>query len=178
MPKLAATLASLILIASSIGVNIARYPNVGRTAEPGSASAVEPATSPAPASGCPASESPATSQTQPVDTPDRDMPAAKADAAPATETPSPPAQEPQQGEQSPLVQAGRPAADVQADTVVPITDVRPMAPVGNLTGSSGDLPRAGEIRRLPPVDFAASTVTDFGPVQSLSTSAYPRTSTP
>ena len=43
MPKLAATLASFLLIASSIGVNIARYPQVGRTMDAAAAGAAETA---------------------------------------------------------------------------------------------------------------------------------------
>ena len=52
VPKLAATLASLLLIASSIGVNIARYPQVGRIIDAGPPTATaaiansEPARSP------------------------------------------------------------------------------------------------------------------------------------
>ena len=45
MPRLAATLASILLIASSIGVNIVRYPQVGRSIEPSTAGAAETAIS-------------------------------------------------------------------------------------------------------------------------------------
>ena len=168
MPKLAATLASLLLIASSIGVNIARYPQVGRMAEPGNASAAEPAGLPQTAS-----------QSQPVETADRDMPTAKAEAGPATEKPRSPAQEPQQRQPFSVVQTERPAPPAQADAAVPIIDVRPMVPVANLTGHTGGSPApANELRRLPPVETAGTAGTETNSLPGVEAAAYPSTSTP
>ena len=140
MPRLAATLASLLLIASSIGVNIARYPSVGRPLDPPSAGTVEAASPPQTASTAPAAEkadidqspgkpnTPATREARP-NVANNDLPSDRMVAV----APLPPA--------------------AQTDGNVPIVDVRPMVSGGdtqaNVTETSMNRSR---VQRLPAVD--------------------------
>jgi hypothetical protein len=164
VPKLAATLASLLLIASSIGVNIARYPQVGRLADPGTAAAAEPENSPPPAIGRPASQTPPAG--------------AESGTRVAEEWPPRPADHlPPAG--FPTIQTAQPAPPVQPEVAVPIVDVRPMVPVANLAADRGNFATgANDFLRLPPVEFNGAAMRDLGSAQTLDASAYPSTSTP
>ncbi len=174
MPKFAATLASLLLIASSIGVNIARYPQVGRTLNAGQRSdAAELANSATVAQ-----------HSGPVATVNPDsLPAHKTEIEPAkslhvaaaarlekacVETPC-------DSELAPV--ANRP----QPVPALPIVDVRPMVPVAGLPTATGEAnPPAGrdEVRRLPPVEPSASAVADVSAAEPDEAQPYTATSTP
>jgi len=167
MPKIAATLASLLLIASSIGVNIARYPQVGRTLVPAPAEAagtVNP--SPTGDSRSTADESPRVETANTTDP----NPVKTATALPTAE------------EQQRLVKralpvepvSAKPAAPVPMETTVPIVDVRPVARTGHQANGSDSPPEDGEVRRLPSVE-----VTGFRNADSEVIAAnYPTTATP
>ena len=164
MPKLAATLASLLLIACSIGVNIARYPQVGRALDPPCAATAEPA-----------NLSPAASQTPPVETTDKaDLTPVKPEvAAPVAEEAKPAAGE----RESRAVSAAAPSAPpAQTDLTVPIVDVRPMAPAGRQANGGGSPAGDGEVRRLPAVESngfaAADTDSHCGCLGSVSHDRY------
>jgi hypothetical protein len=164
VPKFAATLASLLLIASSIGVNIARYPQVGPTAaneppinaiangsnDPGEAgltqstTAVDLASSPEAKNRSPLTKSGA-------ELPERRPPVAVANRA---DVPPPP-----QGRE------------------VPILDVRPLVPVGRkqTTGSPAEF---SELHRLPAVDPAISACAENAATGIDANATYPATITP
>jgi hypothetical protein len=174
VPKFAATLASLLLIASSIGVNIARYPQVGQTMGADErARAAETA-----------DFSPAAQQTNLVETANQDTrqagetgaePAKPQAAATVAQNEQPRVAEPI--EKKP---ADSPAPS-QPGPVVPILDVRPMVPVASLTGATASQdPRAcaDEVRRLPPVDSRVSPITDLQAAETDGSEAYAATSTP
>jgi hypothetical protein len=166
VPKVAATLASLLLIASSIGVNIARYPQVGRMIDPGQAEAAEPA-----------SPAVAASPVPPVETPHAELSPAK----PATGTPP---QIPQEATSGVNPSPGRKTTEVKPSTApaqvqvaIPIVDVRPMVPVASL--QSGDaISNRNEVRRLPLVDNIGFASADAEGNLASSANTYPTTSTP
>ncbi len=166
MPKLAATLASLLLIASSIGVNIARYPEVGRLADPRTVAAAEPANWPQ-----------ATSQPAPAETANADHQPPRTESAAQVAEQSPLAQQQPPGT-FPTIHTERPVLLAQPDVAVPIVDVRPMVPVTNLTANERPAPTANGVRRLPPVYSAEATAVEFGSTRGIDASAYPATSTP
>ena len=121
MPKLAATLASLLLIASSIGVNIARYPQVGRTLDPPSAEIRLRTANPS-QTGTVGSM---VGETRPVETAaTRGLKPGKAEIAlPAVDE-----QQSSVKQEVPAVPvAAKPAPPVQPEPTVPIIDVWPVA---------------------------------------------------
>lgn len=163
MPKFAATLASLLLIASSIGVNIARYPQVGRSVEPAEqVGAAETANS-----------TPVSQQSDLVET-------ANPDALPgrrATE----PAQPSQAVPVAPLASPPVEGAPRAQGPAVAILDVRAMVPVAGLpaVGGTASPPTAfDEVRRLPPIELSASAASDLQETRPNLAEPYPATSTP
>ncbi len=162
VPKLAATLASLLLIASSIGVNIARYPQVGRIIDAGPPTATaaiansEPARSPQIAVITPAENARVGG---PFDPTPAAGPAEAAGAAPSTLGP------------------GR---ESRTETAVTILDVRPMVPVAGVQSAGASDPTAGpdEVRRLPPVEPSVPAVDDLQAAGPDETGQYPATATP
>ena len=174
VPRLAATLASLLLIASSIGVNIARYPQVGQTADTG-----QPADAAQPAPPVPAA--------QPASLVERTNP----DPLPARETKIEPAK-------SPVLPAVAPAknthvaapvdphpaakmAPAQPEPVVTILNVRPLVPIASLpiaTGGAEPLAGSDEVRRLPPVKPGVSAIPEIPAGGSDGARPYPATGTP
>ena len=174
VPKFAATLASLLLIASSIGVNIARYPQVGRTVDAGQRTDAPETTSPAPAA----------QQASPVET-------IHPDSLPARETEIEPAKSPQVAEVAP---AEKPRVEEPLDPKPPagaarpqpapaatILDVRPMVPVAGLGTVAGTAdPPAGydDLQRLPPVEPTVSAVTELQALGPDEAQPYTATSTP
>ena len=166
MPKLAATLASLLLIASSIGVNIARYPQVGRAIDPSQAAAAE-AASAAPAA-----------QSSSGETASADALPAKADGRTA-EAPRPvdAARELVQTQRATEKSPAPPP--LPASTDVPIIDVRPMLPAASEPpGEDHSATATDELRRLPPVEDNALAVVNTEPDTTDIGTAYPATSTP
>jgi hypothetical protein len=167
VPKLAATLASLLLIASSIGVNIARYPQVGRMIDPGQAEVAESASTVVETSSVPAAEAahvgpaPARPGTNSPPQVSQDMgtstsaPSERKIAEPTSSTPLP-----------------------QAEVAIPIVDVRPMVPVAGLQAGGDDIPSRNAIRRLPPVENSDSVKAETDGNLTNSGIAYPTTSTP
>ena len=175
MPKVAATLASLLLIASSIGVNIARYPQVGRTVDAGQRpDAVETANS-APAQQQanvvePASPNPQLTSKAEIE------PAQPAQAAAVAVA------ENLRAEESNTSQPIADSAQLKSAGLVPILGVRPMAPIVG-TQPALDSPGMPEdvdaVRRLPPIDPNVPTAADYQAVETeKATTAYPATSTP
>jgi hypothetical protein len=166
VPKLAATLASLLLMASSIGVNIARYPQVGRTIHTAQANAAETANPPQ-----------AKGQTLPAETFKSDYPPAKTEvAADTVEEPRPLTAKSESIPDRTIAQA---AAPVQKDIAVPIVDVRPMAPLARPRSNGGDSPAGGDVvRRLPPIEANRLTEADIESACTKVGAAYPTTSTP
>ncbi len=166
MPKIAATMASLLLIASSIGVNIARYPQVGRTLVPAPAEAagtVNP--SPAGDSRSTADESPRVETANTTD-PQR--------VKTATVLPTAEEQRLVKQELPAVSVSAKPAAPVPMEAKVPIIDVRPVARTGHQANGSDCPPEDDEVRRLPTVE-----VTGFSNADSEVTFAnYPTTGTP
>ena len=173
VPKFAATLASLLLIASSIGVNIARYPQVGRTIDAGQRTgATEPANIAA-----------AARQTSPIET-------VNPETLPPRESESEPARPPQAAAVAPTTNprpegpSGPPpisgTAGPQPQPAVPILEVRPMVPVASLQTAGGADPPVGadEVRRLPPVEPAGSAVAELPAAELDEAQSYPATPTP
>lgn len=171
MPKFASTLASLLLIASSIGVNIARYPQVGRTV--GSVPPADPAKSADsvpganPADGIKAAN-PDSSSADPIACepakPSQAIADARAGGAKAIDLP-PVASQALSG----------------AQAVVPIVDVRPMLPVARLqAATSTAISPAGydEVQRLPAVDPSVSATRVVQSTGSDDAKLYPTTATP
>ncbi len=172
MPKLASTLASLLLIASSIGVNAVRYPQVGRAIEPHTATAAESANSPPAASGQLASQNP------PVDTSEAGTPAPTPQTIRMDAEQLPPTAP--EFQQSPVF-AAAPAerAPPPANVTVPIVDVRPMVPVADLTANNGgSAMTVGAVSRLPPVEISGMAASDTDSARPSFASAYPTTATP
>jgi hypothetical protein len=170
VPKLAATLASLLLIASSIGVNIARYPQVGRTADVEPLSQETAVTQPVakqPAASQPSVDREAVNGGQPRATvlPENlpQVAAASPKAEPDVETPA---------AQSPAIAAG-----IVPQREVPILEVRPMVPVVRLqeTGTSADF---YGLLRLPPVDPHLFAGAESAPEVPDASGHYPATATP
>jgi len=174
MPKFAATLASLLLIASSIGVNIARYPQVGRMAD------AEQRTNAAES----ANSAPAAMQSTLIEPSNPDSLSADEAAVEAAKSPQVAAVVPTENPRveepvDPKPAAG--AAPAQPSPAVPIMDVRPMVPVTSLQGAAGApalRPGSEEVRRLPPVEPSVSSITDLQAADSDGTGAYTATSTP
>ncbi len=175
MPKVAATLASLLLIASSIGVNIARYPQVGRSVDAGQRpDAIEPANS-----------APAQQQANVVEpaTPNP-LPTSKAEIEPAKprQAAAVPVAENLQAEESNTSQPIADTAQLKSTGLVPILGVRPMAPIVGTQPAVDSLGMPVDIdavRRLPPVDPSVPTAADYQPGEmDKAATAYPATSTP
>ncbi len=174
LQKLAATLASLLLIASSIGVNIARYPQVGRTVDAGSPTdAAQPVNS-----------APVAQQASLVET-------AKPDSLPVGKPEIEPAKSPQaaavaapenmrvEGPCDSKPVAGN--AGPQPEPTVAILEVRPMIPIASLPAvADGCDPPASddELRRLPPAAPGVSPVTGLQAARPDEAQPYPVTSTP
>ena len=199
VPRIAATLASLMLIAGAIGVNIARYPAVwqmvdGLDKPDGPAVASEPSSQPVPAT--------AASQTKPAAQPARTSTAtARTDKVAASATPAIASKKKPQAKAKTPAGPAAPRAVVATTQNLPPASVKPAEtvdrnePVGHILGvrplvavtppgTSGTLseqPAVEEpIRRLPPPDAAVPSPLeqawaggDMGPVP-----AYPTTSTP
>jgi hypothetical protein len=172
--KLAATLASLLLIASSIGVNIARYPQVGRTVDaPQPPDATEAANS-----------APAAQPAGPAEMGDPDSARAKATEIRPAKAAQVIAVAPGENARADAPFDPRPAAGTVAPHTVPaatILDVRPMVPVAILRAAAGEAdPPAGydEVRRLPPVEQSVSLVTELPAAGSGEAGQYPATPTP
>jgi hypothetical protein len=173
VPKFAATLTSLLLIASSIGVNIARYPQVGQPVE-----AVERTGAAETANSAPAEQQPGLVETaNPHCLPPREIavdPAGSPQAAAVAAGPTP-----VEGNLDLRRAAG--IVGPQADRTVAILDVRPMVPVASLPTAGGvGEPPAGyhEVQRLPPVEPSAPTVADLQAAGPDAVGPYPATSTP
>ena len=173
MPKFAATLASLLLIASSIGVNIARYPQVGRSIE------AEQRTD----SAEPMNSAQAATQSSRVET-------ANPESSPISESQNEPAKPPQifavpakdtEVAKSNTANPANSAAHAEPGPAVPILDMRPLVPVASLQAVSGRVepPKVyDEVRRLPPVEpgvFPLAEIQATGPDEA---QPYPTTSTP
>ena len=173
VPKYAATLASLLLIAGSIGVNIARYPQVGRTAD-----ARQPTDAAQPANAALAAP-----RLIPVET-------ANPDPLPVRKTEIEPVRHPQGSEiaraenvpvEAPL--DPKPATGSAHPRPVPavtILDVRPMVPIASLPAVAGvaTLPAdSDEVRRLPPVEPGVSAITEIQ-TGGHGAQSYTATSTP
>ncbi len=173
MPKFAATLASLLLIASAIGINIARYPQVGRTVDTG-----QRTDSAEPTKSAPVAEEPSRVEM------------ANPDSLTASNIKIEPAKPPQVVAVVPPKTARveesvspKPAADVarlKPEPVVSILDVRPMVPVARLrtTGEADPPPGSDEVRRLPPVEPSGSAVPEIQATGSDNALPYIATSTP
>ena len=174
MPKFAATLASLLLIASSIGINIARYPQVGRTIDAGQridmAQAENSALNAQPSSR---------------------LETANPDSLLASKTDIQPENSPQIATAAPAEIARVKEPDYlkppavtgqsQPEPLLPILNVRPMVPATTLqeTGASANPPVGpDEVRRLPPVDPGLSAVADLQATASDEVVQYPASSTP
>lgn len=168
MPKLAATLASLLLITCSIGVNIARYPQVGRPVEAGR-----------PADAAQSADSALIRQQSTL------VETANPDLSPPRETGIEPTKSPQVAkvtrtentrvekhrDPKPAIGTARP---VQA---VAILNVRPMVPIASLpTANSGAA--SDEVRRLPPVQSGVSAVTEIQSAAADGAQSYAATTTP
>jgi hypothetical protein len=156
----------LLLIASSIGVNIARYPQVGRTAEPAPASAAETASPPQTAGEVPRAEKQETDRT-PV----------------KPETPASTVREPSPStanlEPIPNRVVAVDAIPIPAQSTkdVPIIDVRPMVSVGDTPANGAETSAySSRIQRLPPVENSGLVPLDSGGVGERSN--YPTTTTP
>jgi hypothetical protein len=173
VPKLAANLASLLLIASSIGVNMARYPQIGQAVDKGQpadgAHAVDTARSPEPSiviQGESENALAATATVADATTP-RQAKAVTAVDKPQDESPS---------DSLPVVNP-LPAQPAPEATIL---EVRPLVPVPGLrtAPATADVSNLrDEVRRLPPVDSEVPGVevsSPDNPVKSL----YPGTSTP
>ena len=174
VPKFAATLASLLLIASSIGVNIARYPQVGRTIDAGQRTdAAETANS-----------APAAQQSDLMETPNSDsLPSRDAAIEPArlsqVSAVAPPENARVEKPFDPKPVAG--ATRTQPPPALPILDVRPLVPVASLPTAAGAAgPPAGydEVRRLPPVEPGTGAVAEHQAAGSDEARSYTATSTP
>lgn len=175
VPKLAATLASLLLISSSIGVNIARYPQVGRMADPN-----ERIDTTATAKVSP--DSPPAQQASRDET-------ASPDSSLARETQIEPARSPQVAAPAKNTKvearidphAESATAGLQRPPAVPILGVQPMVPIASLrpAGTVADAPASyDDVRRLPPVDSSGLTVADSETAEFGETLPYPATVTP
>jgi hypothetical protein len=162
VPRIAATLASLLLIVCSIGVNIARYPIVSQMVSGLDSPSTPVASAEPPAAAEPAPQPPVKL------TPPMAKPAAEASPAPAANRPSPAAKKSRTPPLSqPAKSAAKPARVPTAVTasienpmpVGRILDVRPLVPVvpAAETGEPARLARvdqAGdEVRRLPTLDM-------------------------
>jgi len=173
LPKFAATLASLLLIASSIGVNIARYPQVGRTINAGQRTDVAE----------PIKSAPAAEESSRVET-------ANQDSLAANKIEIEPAKSPQVAAVAPLeparveeFSAPQPAAGnphSPSGSNVPILDVRPMVPVASLRAAGESEPpgSSDEVRRLPPVEPSVFAVDESQAAGSGDPQPYLATSTP
>jgi len=174
MPRFAATLASLLLIASSIGINIARYPQVGRTIDAGlrfdMAQAENSALNAQPSSRLETAN------------PDSQL-ASKTDSQPekspqiATTAPTELVRDKELGEPKPPAVTGH----SQPEPLLPILNVRPMVPAATLqeTGAAANPPLGSdEVRRLPPVDPGLPAVADLQATASDEGVQYPASSTP
>jgi hypothetical protein len=171
MPKFAATLASLLLIASSIGVNIARYPQVGRIVDAGQPTEVVDT----------ARSTPPAQQSSCVET-------ANVDPSPTRKSEIEPAKPPQAAAVAPA-EPPRPSDPVDAKPVAPtptpqpqpaatILDVRPMVPVASLQAATDPPTGNDEVRRLPPLEPAGSAIAELRAGQPDETESYTTTSTP
>ena len=175
MSKLAATLASLLLIASSIGVNIARYPQVGRALDTGQRTAEAENANPAPAAQ-----------------PSGLVGTANPDALPARETRNEPAKLPQVTATAPVETAHaqeridpKPADDdtarSQPQPAVPILNARPLVPIAGLQAAAGatDLSAGSDqVQRLPPVEASVSAISELETAGPDEAQSYTSTSTP
>jgi hypothetical protein len=174
VPKFAATLASLLLIASSIGINIARYPQVGRTIDAEHRADVAQ----------PSNSAPTAQQPSIVESPNPNSPqASEAEIGPAKSSQVAavaPVESPHFEE--PLIP--KPAASPirsQPQPAVPILDARPMIPVARLRKLAGEAdPPAGydEVLRLPPVEPNVSPLAEPQSAGPDENGPYPATSTP
>jgi hypothetical protein len=161
--KFAATLASLLLIASSIGVNIARYPKVGM-AEVGMLDGQPPQTNSAPTLN-------PVSPAQPESAPQ---------VAREVASPVPAAAQPEDshGADLPSSSPNPTFASVPPrHSEVPILDVRPLVPVVRMESAAGPSGGYEGLQRLPPVDPNAPAIAEStaGPAEC---APYPTTSTP
>jgi hypothetical protein len=166
VPRLAATLASLLLIASSIGVNIARYPRVGRTMDATAAGAAETASPSQTASEAPRVEKPEANQ----------LPLRPEVAAPAVRETLPDVASGDPHSDRMVALAPQPVA-AQKDTSVPIVDVRPMVSVGDAPTIGMESPvNPSRFQRLPPVESSGQVSFDGGVTDD--GASYPTTATP
>ena len=167
VPRLAATLAAILLIASSIGINVARYPRVGRTIDPAPAAAAESASPSQTADEAPRAEKRVDRDESPV---------------------RPQVADPAAREARPVVADGEPTADrmvavtpqtmpAQIDKSVPIVDVRPMVSASDTQTSCTDSPaNAKRFQRLPPVESNGQFSLESGVADD--GAGYPATATP
>ena len=172
MPKFAATLASLLLITSSIGVNIARYPKVGRTLE------AEQRTDAAEL----ANSMPSAPQSSQVETAHPDsLPARDIEVQPETSTQvtAVARAEIARTEEHDNTKPAADAAHSMPVSPLPILDVRPLVPVATMRAAAADItPGYDEVRRLPPVESGVPPVADSLAAGSYESQPYPTTSTP
>jgi hypothetical protein len=159
-------------MASSIGVNIARYPQVGRTDESAEPTPTAEAVNSAPAAP----------QTGGVEN-------ANPESLSAREIASGPAKSSQSAAlvpvENPPVASSRDSTAAGTvrplpDSTVAIVDVQPMIPIAGPTPTDGiGEPPAGynEVQRLPPVDPSASAAADLQ-ATPVAVAPYPATSTP
>jgi hypothetical protein len=148
LPNFASTLASLLLIASSIGVNIARYPQVGRTIDDAPAGTVTQAKAAVPADAPPLTpasnglkaENPGALGASGIEP----EPAKSLQFAAGGAADSPQGTKRRDPDMAvvPVPSAPR--------TEVPILDVRPLIPVASPEAASSGA-ELNSLRRLPPV---------------------------
>jgi hypothetical protein len=153
VPRIAAALASLLLVASSIGVNIARYPTVGQTVGGAAPVALSASTAPTPVAQAVAPARPAATAkpTAPPALPEK----------PAVAVVSSPPAKPVSAKPAAVATPPKKPATTVADSSVPtghILAVHPLVPSNPFSARAEASPPATAaemVVRLPPVDPAA-----------------------
>ena len=169
MPKSAATIFGLVLVAVSIGFNIWRYPIVWRmttsTASPATKTAATPPATPRPAPAAvePARSSVATSAVQPIELP-----------PPKPESATPPLTLARSETPTPIPSVAKsPTADAMATAEqrppAPDNLEKPLVPIPRITTTArpvGSPEAAKDVLRLPPVDPNMPTLVGSYPCSS------------
>ena len=179
MPKFAATLASLLLIASSVGVNIARYPQVGQNITSSRTVDVPATPNSRPAANQPDLVETAGSSSLPASKP-QDEPAKPPQAAAVTS-----AKKVASGsghiiahsDSKLKVAVNRPPLQL----TIEILDVQPMVPLTSqptLANAASPPARLDEVNRLPPVAKAPPVIDELQAMAGDAAEQYPATSTP
>ena len=174
VPNFAATLASLLLIASAIGINIARYPQVGRTVDAGQrtdAAETPNSTSTAQAADRPEAADPNLLPRNEVEIePQKLRPAAPVVSAVHTHA---------EKHRNPKAKAGPPC--IRPELAVAILDVQPIIPISSPQPASDATNSPAvydEVRRLPPVEQSGSAIAEIQALRLDEAQPYTTTSTP